>query len=92
MLKIVTTGTAAALFVCPFSLTPTALSSISAGTQKGAPIAVAKGDRLDIGVRGGACAQRARPHYDKARLYGGMRPAGEIRKVRVAIDRCSIAE
>ena len=79
MLKIIATGAAAAPVVCPFSLTPTAFSSINAGTQTGAPIAVAKGDRIDIGVRKGACAQRARPYYDSACLYDGMRPAGEIR-------------
>jgi hypothetical protein len=93
MLKIIAIRAAAALVVCPFSLTPAVLSSIDTATPPDASRAAANADRLDVGARGAACSQRAWPYYDSACLYDGMRPAGEVREVRVVpIDHFSIAE
>jgi hypothetical protein len=92
-LKTVITCAAATLVVCPLSLTPTALSRVETAAPIGTPSAAVKGDRLDIGLRGAACPQPAPYYYDSACLYDGMRPAGEVRKVRLVFtDRLSIAE
>jgi hypothetical protein len=92
-LKTILTCAAAALVGCPLSLTPTALSGVETAIPTGAPSAAGKGDRLDIGVRGAACPQPAQFYYDGACLYDGMRPAGEVHKVRIIFtDRFSIAE
>jgi hypothetical protein len=92
-LKIILTCAAAALVSCPLALTPTALSRVETAVPTGAPSAVGKGDRLDMVVRGAGCPQPARFYYDSACLYDGMRPAGEVHKVRIIFtDRFSIAE
>jgi hypothetical protein len=92
-LKIILTCAAAALVGFPLSLTPTAPSRVETAIPTGAPSAAVKGDRLDIGVRGAACPQPAPFYYDSACLYDGMRPAGEVHKVRLIFtDRLSIAE
>lgn len=92
-MKITITCATAALFVCPLSLTLTALSRVETAIPAGAPSAAGKGDRLDIGVRGAGCPQPARFYYDSACLYDGMRPEGEVHKVRIIFtDRFSIAE
>ena len=84
MFKIIGLITVAVLISCAVLLFPGAISKV----ESGAPDAVVKGDRLDIRARGGACSQRAWPHYDSACLYDGVQPAGEVRKVRiVSTDR-----
>ena len=93
MLKIIATCAAAGFVVGSLSLMPAALSQVETGAPTGASSTAAKGDRLDIGARGAACSQHAWPYYDSACLYDGMRPAGDVRKVRtVSTDRLSIAE
>lgn len=93
MSKFVLMCATAALVISPLMLVPAALSYIETGAQKSAPNAAPKGDRLDIGARGGACAEQAWPFYDSACLYDGLRPASEVRKVRVVLtDRLPIAE
>ena len=93
MFKIIFTFSAAVLVVSSLSLMPAAPLQVSPGTPMGAPSAALKADRLDLGARGGACAERAWPYYDSACLYDALRPAGEVRKVRtVSADRLSIAE
>jgi len=93
MFQIIFTFTAATLVVSALSLMPAAPLQVSPGTPMGAPNAVLKADRLDLGARGGACAEQAWPYYDSACLYDGLRPAGEVRKVRtVSTDRLAIAE
>jgi hypothetical protein len=92
-LKIITVGAAAALAVWPLSLTPAALSQVETAAPTGAPNSAGKADRLDMGPRGAACWRTAGGPYDSACLYDGMRPGGEVRKVRVfAADRISIAD
>jgi hypothetical protein len=92
-LKLIIACSAVALLGCSLSLTPIALSRVETIIPTGAPSAAGKGDRLDIGVRGAACPQPARFYYDSACLYDGMRPAGEVHKVRIIFtDRFSIAE
>ena len=49
-MKIITACAAAAVVVCPLSLTPGALSEVETTTPTGAPNSVGKGDRLDIGA------------------------------------------
>jgi len=89
MFKIIFTFSAAVLVVSSLSLMPAAPLQVSPG----APSAALKADRLDLGARGGACAERAWPYYDSACLYDALRPAGEVRKVRtVSADRLAIAE
>jgi hypothetical protein len=83
MLKIIVIGAAAALAISSLWLVPAAFSQIEISAPIGAPGAALKGDRLDSGARAGACEQRAWPFYDNACLYDGLRPAGEVRKVRV---------
>jgi hypothetical protein len=93
MLKFIVTCAAAVLIVSPFSLSPAARSQVETSARMVAPNGAAKGDRLDIGARGGACAMRAWPYYDSDCLYDGLRPAGEVRKVRVvSTDRLAITE
>jgi hypothetical protein len=92
MLKTIVTVTAAALVSALF-LMPAAPLQVTPDTPVSAPKASHKADRLDLGARGGACADRAWPHYDTACLYDALRPANEVRKVRtVSTDRLSIAE
>ena len=93
LFKIVFTFTAAVLVVSSLSLMPAAPLQVTPGAPMGAPNAVLKTDRLDLGARGGACAKQAWPYYDTACLYDGMRPSGEVRKVRtVSADRLAITE
>jgi len=93
MLKTVVTFTAAALVVSALSLMPAATLQVSSNTPVTAPKASLKADRLDLGARGGACAEHAWPYYDTACLYDAVRPANGGRKVRtVSTDRFSIAE
>ena len=102
-MKLLITCAAAAIVVSPLLPTAAALSPVGAGiavpnvaiapnvTLKAAPNAALKGDRLDIGARGGACADQAWPYYGGGCLYDGLHPAGEVRKVRVVYtDRVSV--
>jgi hypothetical protein len=92
-LKIVTVCLAAALAVCPVSLTPAAHSQVETAAPTDAPNSAGKADRLDIGQRGAACSRPARWHYDSACLYDGMQPSSEVHKVRVvSADRFSISD
>jgi len=99
MLKIVAICSAAGFVVCPLSRMPAAPSHVESDAPMGAPTRggsiAAKGDRLDIGARGGACSQRAWPYYDfdSACLYDGMLPADEVHKVRLVFaNRFPIAQ
>jgi hypothetical protein len=79
MFKIIGLITVAALISCAALLFAGASSRLESDT----PNAAVKGDRLDIRARGGACSQRAWPHYESACLYDDAQPAGEARKVRI---------
>jgi hypothetical protein len=93
MLKIAITFAAAVLVASSAWLVPAATLQVSPDTPVTAPKASLKGDRLDLAARGGACAERAWPHYDTTCLYDGLRPANTVRKVRtVFTDRFSIGE
>jgi hypothetical protein len=93
MFKIIFTFTAALLVASSLALMPAAPLQVSPGTPMGAPSAALKADRIDLGARGGACAEQAWPYYDSACLYDALRPAGEVRKVRtVSADRLAITE
>jgi hypothetical protein len=93
ILKIITACAAAAFVFCPLSLTLSAFSRVETTAPTAAPNAAGKGDRLDIGARGATCPRTAEPRYDSACLYDGVRPASEVRKVRVvSADRFSVTE
>jgi hypothetical protein len=79
MFKIIGLITVAALITCAVLLFPGAISRVESSTAD----ADVKGDRVDIRLRGGACSQRAWPHYESACLYDGAQPAGEARQVRI---------
>lgn len=93
MFKIIVTFSAAVLVASSLALMPAAPLQVIPGTPMGGPNAALKADRLDLGTRGGACADQAWPYYDTACLYDALRPAGEVRKVRtVSTDHVSITE
>lgn len=95
MFKVILTCAAAALVISPLTLVPVARSLSYTGTvgQHGTPEAARKSDRLDVGARGGACADQPWPFHDSACLYDGLRPAGEVHKVRVVVvGRLPLAE